>query len=156
MKSTRHLRGIHKLSTEVTEMYQSRGSGECYQAKTALTQGFIDVILLFKSYKGKRGETLTKFMCTYFLDELLSRLSHIRLRLITSSFEFSLSKALQIIFNYFLQPKLLSDTFEISYWWPLKLSKMANWIRLEKIELDIKVKLSSSKKIVLFGSITAL
>ena len=38
---------------------------EDYQAKSAHTQGFIDVILLFKSIdRGRGGETVAKFMCT--------------------------------------------------------------------------------------------
>ena len=51
-----------------------------YQAKAAHTKVFIDVILLFKSvHKERGGETLSKFMCTLFMEGLLHKFSHIQL-----------------------------------------------------------------------------
>ena len=80
MKSDRHLRDIHKKVI----MYLSRES-VCHQPK--FYQILFIGILLFKSvHRGKGGQILAKFFCTYFMDTLLFTLSHIRLRLVKSSF----------------------------------------------------------------------
>ena len=61
-----------------------------------------DVILLFKtSQRGRRGKTLAKFVY-YFMDGLLQTFSHIRIRLMKSSFDLLLfyTSYLIIIFDY--------------------------------------------------------
>ena len=55
------------------------------------------------SYRRRRGETLAK--CCVLFYGLLQTLSHIRIRLMKSSFDLLLYKTLKIIFNYILWTK---------------------------------------------------
>ena len=140
MKSARHLKCICKVS-----MYWNRGrilkEGEKvkgYQVKPAHTQGFIDVILLFKSvYRGRGGETLAKFMCIYFMDGLLHTLSHITLRSILTSHCLKPCKLSLIIFYYQKLVHLKYCACDLFCFMQNSWVRW-QWIWLEKIELDIK------------------
>ena len=66
-------------------------------------------VMLFYCLKVDIGEEEVKIcqnFVYYIMDGLLQMLSHIRIRLIKSSFDFFLYKSLQIIFNYYFEQKI--------------------------------------------------
>lgn len=87
MNSARHLRDIHKVSR-----YRNGGNEVIKPKRNTHKVSLMSFCL--KLYKGEEEVKMPKFLCTYFMDGFLHTLSHMRLRLIKSSFDLSLSKAL--------------------------------------------------------------